>query len=90
MTTLRQVYSRRSMDTRSVLNILMILIAMMVFAAVFSKGVFLQPKNMVNLVLQNAGLIVITLGQMLVIVTMGIDLSVGAVMAVSSVLVVLF
>lgn len=90
MTTLRQYFGGRSMDTRSILKILVILIAMMVFAAVFSKGVFLQPKNIVNLVLQNAGLIIITLGQLLVIVTMGIDLSVGAVMAVSSVLVVLF
>jgi ribose transport system permease protein len=90
MTTLRQYFGARTMDTRSILKILVILVAMMVFAAVFSNGVFLQPKNIVNLVLQNAGLIIITLGQLLVIVTMGIDLSVGAVMAVSSVLVVLF
>ncbi len=90
MTTLRQYYAGRTMDTRSVIKILVILIALMAFASVFSKGVFLQPKNLVNLVLQNAGLIVITMGQMLVIVTKGIDLSVGAVMAVSSVLVVLF
>ncbi len=90
MTTLRQYFNTRTMDTRSVLKILAILITMMMFAAIFSKGVFLQPKNLINLILQNAGLIIITLGQLLVIVTMGIDLSVGAVMAVSSVLVVLF
>lgn len=90
MTTLRQYLNSRTMDTRSVLKILVVLIAMMVFAAIFSKGVFLQPKNLINLVLQNAGLIIITLGQLLVIITKGIDLSVGAVMAVSSVLVVLF
>lgn len=90
MTTFRQYLGSRTMDTRSILKILVILVAMMVFAAIFSNGVFLQPKNIINLVLQNAGLIIITLGQLLVIVTMGIDLSVGAVMAVSSVLVVLF
>jgi ribose/xylose/arabinose/galactoside ABC-type transport system permease subunit len=90
MTTLNQFLSKKSYDTKSVLKILAILIGLMVFASAFSKGVFLQPKNLVNLVLQNSGLIIVTLGQLLVIVTAGIDLSVGAVMAVSSVLVVLF
>jgi ribose/xylose/arabinose/galactoside ABC-type transport system permease subunit len=90
MISLKRYYSNRSFDTRSVLNILAILIAMTFFASVFSQGVFLQPKNLVNLFMQNVVLIIITLGQLLVIVTMGIDLSVGAVMAVSSVLVVLF
>ena len=62
----------------------------MVFASIFSKGIFLQPRNFVNLILQNSGLIIVTIGQLLVIAVAGIDLSVGAVMAVSSVLVVLF
>lgn len=90
MINLKSFYSKRNMDTRSVLNILGVLIAMVLIASAFSKGVFLQPKNISNLLMQNAGLIIITFGQLLVIVTMGIDLSVGAVMAVSSVLVVMF
>lgn len=90
MINLKSFYSKRSLDTRSVLNILGILIALVLIASAFSRGIFLQPKNISNLLLQNAGLIIITFGQLLVIVTMGIDLSVGAVMAVSSVLVVMF
>jgi ribose/xylose/arabinose/galactoside ABC-type transport system permease subunit len=90
MINLKKYYSTQSFDTRSVINILIILLSMIFFAAVFSQGVFLQQKNLVNLLMQNAALIIITLGQLLVIVTMGIDLSVGAVMAVSSVLMVLF
>lgn len=90
MNYLKRIYSNHSLDSRSVINILLILIAMVSLASVFSKGIFLQPRNISNLLMQNVGLIVITLGQLLVIVTMGIDLSVGAVMAVSSVLVVMF
>jgi ribose transport system permease protein len=63
---------------------------LVLIASIFSKGVFLQPSNLVNLVYQNSVLIIVALAQLLVIVTGGIDLSVGAVMAVSSVLVVLF
>ncbi len=90
MTTLNRFLSSRSFDTKSILKILIILIGLILFAAIFSNGVFLQPRNFVNLILQNAGLIIVTIGQLLVIAVAGIDLSVGAVMAVSSVLVVMF
>jgi ribose transport system permease protein len=90
MTTLNRFFSSRSYDTKSILKILIILIGLIIFASIFSNGVFLQPRNFVNLILQNAGLIIVTIGQLLVIAVAGIDLSVGAVMAVSSVLVVLF
>jgi ribose transport system permease protein len=82
--------ARSTIDTRSNLKTMVILIGMVVVASVMSNGVFLQPNNLVNLVYQNAALIIIALGQLLVIATGGIDLSVGAVMAVSSVTVVLF
>src|SRR5512140_37063 len=85
-----QRYRATSFDTQSVLKILAILVGLVILASAFSQGVFLQPKNLVNLVSQNALLIVIAMGQLLVIVTGGIDLSVGSMVAISSVLVVLF
>lgn len=90
MQTLLQKYRSLSFDAQSNLKILGILIGMILLASAFSQGVFLQPKNLVNLVSQNTLLIVIALGQLLVIVTGGIDLSVGALVAISSVLFVLF
>ena len=90
MQNILQQYRSASFDTQSVLKILLILTGLILLASAFSQGVFLQPKNLVNLVYQNALLIVIALGQMLVIITGGIDLSVGSMLAISSVLVVLF
>jgi ribose transport system permease protein len=90
MTSLTQILSRRDFDTRSNLKTLVVLLGLVALASIFSGGIFLQPSNLVNLIYQNAALIIIALGQLLVIITGGIDLSVGAVLAVSSVLVVLF
>jgi ribose transport system permease protein len=90
MYSVNRILSESSFDTRAILKILAILVGMMALAALVSQGIFLQPTNLVNLIYQNAILIIIALGQLLVIVTGGIDLSVGAVLAVSSVLVVLF
>ena len=58
-------------------------------ATLLSGGVFLQPANLRNLLLQGAILGVVALGQLLVVLTGGIDLSVGAAVAISSVLFVL-
>jgi ribose transport system permease protein len=90
MTTLNQFLSQRTFDTRAVLRILAILVGLIILASAFSNGIFLQPKNLINLIYQNSVLILVALGQLLVIVTAGIDLSVGAVMAVSTVLFVLY
>jgi ribose/xylose/arabinose/galactoside ABC-type transport system permease subunit len=90
MTAFNRILSKSTFDTRSNLKILAILVGMVLVAAAFSGGVFLQPNNLVNLIYQNMILVIVALGQLLVITTGGIDLSVGAVMAVSSVLVVLF
>jgi ribose transport system permease protein len=90
MQALNRMYRERDFDTQAVLKILAILIGLMILASVFSQGIFLQPKNLINLIYQNALLIVIALGQLLVIVTGGIDLSVGAMLAISSVLLVSF
>ncbi len=90
MLSILQKYRETSFDTQAVLKILLILVGLVVLASVFSQGVFLQPKNLINLINQNALLIVIAMGQLLVIVTGGIDLSVGSMVAISSVLFVLF
>lgn len=90
MQTLYQRLERTNFEIRAVLKILVILIGLMVLASLFSQGIFLQPKNLINLVYQNAILILIALGQLLVIVTGGIDLSVGATLAITSVMFVLF
>ncbi len=82
--------SQLTVDARSNLKTLIILVGLIVLASVFSNGVFLQPNNLVNLVFQNSVLIIVAIGQFMVIATGGIDLSVGAVMAASSVTVVLF
>jgi ribose transport system permease protein len=90
MQALNQRFAGTSFETRAVLKILAILFGLMVLASLVSQGIFLQPKNLVNLINQNAMLIVVTMGQLLVIITGGIDLSVGSVLAISSVLIVLF
>jgi ribose transport system permease protein len=90
MQAINRLYRDRSFDTQAILKILVILIGMMALASLVSQGVFLQPRNLINLIYQNAMLIVIALGQLLVIVTGGIDLSVGAVVAVTSVMLVSF
>lgn len=77
-------------ETRSVLKIFSILLGLMALATIVSKGVFLQPGNLLNLVNQNTMLTIVALGQLLVIITGGIDLSVGTTLAISSVLIVLF
>lgn len=90
MASFSQILTRTTFDTRATLKTLAILLGLVAVAAVFSQGVFLQPGNLLNLASQNAVLIIVAAGQLLVIATGGIDLSVGAVLAVSSVTLVLF
>jgi ribose/xylose/arabinose/galactoside ABC-type transport system permease subunit len=80
---------KSSADTKNVIQIALIAIVLMIIAAILSKGVFLQPRNLMNLLFQNGILILIALAQLLVIIVSGIDLSVGAIMAMSSILIVL-
>jgi ribose transport system permease protein len=81
---------RGTFESRGVLRILLILAGLVVFAGILSRGVFFGLDNIVNLGQQNAMLLVVALGQLLVILTGGIDLSVGAILAISSVIFVLF
>ena len=65
-------------------------IALIILATILSQGVFLQYGNLVNIIKQNTLLIIVSLGQFLIILTGGIDLSVGSILALASVNFVLF
>ena len=62
-----------------------VLIVLVVVSSLLSKN-FLTAQNIFNLLRQNAGTVIVSLGMLLVILTGGIDLSVGSVAAFSSVL----
>ena len=63
-------------------GMLIALIAVMVFFQFQTSGVLMKPVNITNLVLQNSYVIVMAMGMLLIIITGGIDLSVGSVVAV--------
>jgi ribose transport system permease protein len=61
----------------------LLLAAIIIFALL--SGQFLTAENLVNLVRQSVYLILVSLGQMLALVTGGFDLSVGTILAITSV-----
>ena len=63
-------------------GMLIALITVMVFFQVQTNGVLMKPVNITNLVLQNSYVITMAMGMLLIIITGGIDLSVGSVVAV--------
>jgi putative multiple sugar transport system permease protein len=62
-------------------GLLLALIAIMAFFQVVTDGTMMKPLNLTNLVLQNAYVVIMALGMLLVIVAGHIDLSVGSVAA---------
>jgi ribose/xylose/arabinose/galactoside ABC-type transport system permease subunit len=90
MSFLQKWRVRSKSDTQRMLTTLLILVLLFSVAAILSKGVFLKPANLLNLVFQNAILGVVALGQFLVILTAGIDLSVGSLLGLSTVLLMVF
>ena len=62
-------------------GMLFALIAVMIFFQIRTDGILLKPINITNLVLQNSYVIIMALGMLLIIVSGGIDLSVGSVAA---------
>ncbi len=63
-------------------GMLIALVTVMLFFQVITKGILFKPVNITNLVLQNSYVITMALGMLLIIVSGGIDLSVGSVVAV--------
>ena len=58
-----------------------ILLLLFIGAEIFLRGDFISPRNISALLLDNAFLLILAVGMTFVIVTAGIDLSVGSVMA---------
>jgi putative multiple sugar transport system permease protein len=57
------------------------LATIMIFFQALTGGIMFKPMNITNLVLQNSYVMILAIGMLLVIVTGGIDLSVGSVVA---------
>ncbi len=70
-------------------GILFVVLLMMVALAFIKPAVFLTPENLSNILKQNASLALLALGMFVVILTGGIDLSVGSVMGLSMVCIAL-
>jgi ribose/xylose/arabinose/galactoside ABC-type transport system permease subunit len=66
-----------------------LLIALVAAAEIVSHGAFLQPRNLINILAQNSVAGTLAVGQTLVILTGGIDLSLGSVTALSSIVLLL-
>jgi len=68
-----------------VYGIVLVVIVMMLALAAIKPEVFLSAQNLTNILKQNASLALLALGMYVVIVTAGIDLSVGSIMGLSMV-----
>lgn len=66
-------------------GIVLVVIAMMLVLAAIRPEIFLTAQNLTNIIKQNASLALLALGMFVVIVTAGIDLSVGSIMALAMV-----
>lgn len=66
-------------------EIILVVIVMMAVLALIKPAVFLSAENLTNILKQNASLALLALGMLVVIITGGIDLSVGSVMALAMV-----
>ena len=76
---------RRAISVLSTYRIWPVLILLMGGAALASSGIFLRPSNLVAILFVAAPTAIAALGQTLVIMTAGIDLSVAAVWVLSAV-----
>ena len=65
--------------------IILIFIGLMVLLAVLTGGTFLKAQNLVNTVRQSAVFAILGLGAMVVIISGGIDLSIGSVLGLAAV-----
>jgi len=88
MTTTANTEVKGGFDLKGFLNkfsIVFILGLFVVVLAIITSGQFLRPNNLINVVVQIAPIGIIALGMMFAIITKGIDLSVGATVAVAAV-----
>jgi inositol transport system permease protein len=89
MTTSTTAETRASrFDTRAFLQkyaIIGILLLFVILLSILTRGTFLQPQNLINVIRQVAAIGIIATGMTFVIIINGIDLSVGSIVAVSAV-----
>lgn len=88
MTDLTETARSRSLDIGTLLHrygTVAILIALLIVATSMSN-VFLTERNIINVLRQSAGTSLMAVGMLFVILTRGIDLSVGSIAALGSVL----
>ena len=89
MTETTAPVSRKANPTLSkfleVYGIILVVVVMMLALAAIKPEVFLTAQNLTNILKQNASLALLALGMYVVIVTAGIDLSVGSIMALGMV-----
>lgn len=76
-------------QSKDTLQLVVVLIILASFAAFLSKGVFIQPVNLSNILVQNSILMIVALGQFLIILSKGIDLNAGNIVGFTSVAIVL-
>ncbi len=67
-------------------NLILVILSLIIISIILSRGIFIKPSNIINLILQNSIIGVLAMGQFLVILTGGIDLSVGSCLSASSML----
>src|SRR3954447_21906081 len=67
------------------LGVLPVLLALAIVIFAITAQQFLTPQNLINMLRQSVYLILVSLGQMLALVTGGLDLSVGTTLAITSV-----
>jgi len=84
MTTVTGIQARRATFASWLRRgtVFVILLTLVVFFSVASEN-FLQPRNLVNILVQNAPVIVMAVGMTLAMLVGGIDLSVGSVAALA-------
>lgn len=78
----------RNFDFRSFWNTYQVWIIFIVLIAIYSiiSPDFFTARNISNIMTQNAMLVVVAMGQLLTVITGGIDLSVGAILALTGVM----
>lgn len=84
----KRSWSPRSVDWREFLRrylIILILIGMVALMAVLTDGTFIQRQNLINIVVQVSAFGIVAIGMTFVIITTGIDLSVGSIVAMAAV-----
>jgi len=85
MTAAADAFGLRAREFLRKYLIIFILIGLIALLAVLTNGTFLKPQNLINVVRQVSVISILGIGLTVVIITGGIDLSVGSVLALSAV-----